>query len=465
MRQEERAGVFRIVTDLIKADGIIDTREIDLLDSIRNKYGITREDESRAADYSLSQAVGFIVSAGEAARHAFVDDFDRMAMSDDFCVREEALLLTALRLALTVDSRRKVSVLSLGTFAINFENSQILYLESEYDKGMNERMQKSYREICAEVRLAGFELVYLPKVSEHYGNIAEADLLRIVGSLYPKVGTERLQSVMTQLLHLSTASFCNNQLCSKFSAKELRSINPSFLIKIGESTVSDNKMSNFLLVEIEDDPLATIRTFLDLFAGHYRNLRLNYIQEGKGRFIFTGYYRQILDILMLRKGIRSTVVLDPSRERISFPEADARLERVHRREKALYALFVLESACNNGINFGLPETPGQFERHERRMRAVTRKYRLVYQMFGGDPEKAPDIEMPRIRLPMISLLKKQVNRLKDILYHVEDYAIQRNVYGNYAINVPASMCYCCGADEAGLKPLSESEDWMRIAAI
>lgn len=54
---------------------------------------------------------------------------------------------------------------------------------------------------------------------------------------------------------------------------------------------------------------------------------LNYIQESNGRFIFTGYYKQIFDILMLRKGVRSAVVLDPLRERIYFPEADVKIEK------------------------------------------------------------------------------------------------------------------------------------------
>ncbi|WP_276892332.1 hypothetical protein [Hallella bergensis] len=464
MRQEERASIMRIVSDLIKADGIIDTREIDYLDDLRARYSISREDEICAADYTLSQALKCIKDADDATKHAFVNDFNQVAMSDDFCAREEALILMALRLMLTINLPCEATVLSFDSSVINFENSQILYLESEFDKDVNRQMLEFYREICSEVRLAGFELVYLPKVSEHYSSIAEADLLRIVKYLYPKVSTERLQSIITQMLNLSSTSFCNNQLSPKFSIKELRCINPSFLIKIGESTVNDKKMSNFLLVEIEDNPLTTIRTILDLLAEHYHNLRLNYIQEAKNRFIFTGYYRQIFDILMLRKGIKSAVVLDPSRERIYFPEADAILSKIHRREKALYALFLMESA-SGGINFSPPESPKQLERYEKRMKAIMRKYQLIYRMFGGDAEKAPNIEIPEIRLPMISLLKKQLSQLKDILYHVDDYMIQRNIYGNYSVNIPSSLCCCCGAERADIKLLSESDDWIRIAAL
>ena len=72
MKQEERASIVRIVSDLIKADGIIDTREIDFLDAIRNKYSITKEDEICAADYTLSKALKYIVAADDATKHAFI---------------------------------------------------------------------------------------------------------------------------------------------------------------------------------------------------------------------------------------------------------------------------------------------------------------------------------------------------------------------------------------------------------
>lgn len=56
------------------------------------------------------------------------------------------------------------------------------------------------------------------------------------------------------------------------------------------------------MVEIEDDALGTIRAILDLMAENYHNLQLNYLKEETGRFIFKGFYKQIFDILMLRKG-------------------------------------------------------------------------------------------------------------------------------------------------------------------
>lgn len=464
MRQIERASVVRIVSDLIKADGIIDIREIDFFDALKEKYGIIEEDEIFAESCTLSQSLSVIANFDEKDRHSLMNDFWKTTMSDDFCTKEEALLLLALRLNLTVKIPNEVTVLSVESSTLNFEKSQILYLESEYNSVTNNQMKLLYRELCTEVRLAGFELVYLPKLSEHYNSILEADLLRIAKFLYPKVSNERIYTIVKQVQNLSTASFCCDHLATKLSIKELRVINPSFLIKIGESIVNDKNISNFLLVEIVDNPLFTIRMILDLFAESYHNLRLNYIQEDKGRFVFTGYYKLIFDILMLRKSVRSSVVVDPMRERIYFLEADVMLEKVHRREKALYALFLMESA-SGGINFNQPQSPKQMERYEKRMKAIIHKYQLIYRMFGGDEDKAPNIGVPEIRLPMISLLKRQLSKLDNVLYHVDDYMIQRNIYGNYAVNISSSLCLCCGAEKNDIKLFTESEDWIKIVAL
>lgn len=464
MKQEERASIIRIVSDLIKADGIIDTREIDFLDNLREKYGITKEDEILAESMNLAKALNVIAETDDKTKHSLMNDFNKMAMSDNYCAKEEALLLITLRLVLTLNVTSEVSILSVDSSVISFDSSQIIYLESEFDDITNRQMNQLFREISSEVRLSGFELVYLPKISEHYRSVSETDIFRIAEFLYPKVKEERLRSIVKQMQNLSTASFCNDQLAAKMSIQELRTINPSFLLKIGESIVGDIKYANFLLIEIADSPLDTIRFIMDLFADHYHNLHLNYTQESKGRFIFTGYYRQIFDILMLRKGVRSPVVIDPRRERIFFPEADVAIEKVHRREKALYALFLIESA-SGGINFNPPTSPKQLERYQKRMKAIIKKYQIIYRMFGGDENKAPNIEIPEIRLPMISLLKKQLSRLDKVLYHVDDYIVQRNIYGNYAVKIPPSLCYCCGIDKTDIILLTESEEWKKISAL
>lgn len=464
MKQSERASIFRIVSDLIKADDIIDTREMDMLDSIREKYAIKKEDEVLGFSYTLAYAVNALSLSPKCLRHELISCFHAIIMSDNYCAREEALLFVALRLSLSIDSDTECRIISIDTSNVYIDPTQILYVESNFDNDVNWEINEKFREIIAEVRLAGFDLVYLPKIAEHYRNIPDADFYNIAAFLYPKASQDRLTTVTRQLHNLSTSVFCKDQLAGKLGIKEFSVINPSIMIKIGSSLVNDVEIANFLLVELDKDVVSSIRTILDMFSEYYHTLRLNYLKEERGRFIITGFYKQIFDLYMLRKGVKSAVVIDVYRETIRFPEADVRIEKLHRREKALYALFLLESA-SGGINFTKPTSARQLAKYQKRIESVQMKYRLIYKKFGGEPQKAPDISKPETRLPMIALIKKQLKTLSDVLYHVDDYMIQRNVFGNYCVSIPPSLCCYCGVDMNDIYKLYDSEEWQRISAL
>ena len=464
MKKTEKAAIARIVTDLIKADGIIDVREMVTLDALQMKYDLTDNDWKMGSSLHLAEALDELKGLDTAIREQLLTDFCEVAMSDDFCAKEEALLLLGLQLILKPHPDFEATVISVNSMMPNFDNSQMLYIEGQYDENINVQMRNCYREICNEVRLSGFELVYLPKVSEHYQSIPRSTLLRIAALLYPKVSRLRLEHVVQQMLTLNTAIFCNEHLAGKLQMKKIQDIQPAFMIKRGKADVEENSMDNFLIVYINTSSVITMQHIMDTFAQFYHNLHFNYIREKEGRFIFTGYYKQIFDILMLRRGIKSKVVVDTARETISFPEADIQLSRVHRREKALYALFLLESA-HGGINFNKPQSAKHLERYERHMKAVKRKYQIIYKMFGGDVDKAPNIEVSEIRLPMISLLKKEIMRLDDTLHHIDDYLIQRNTCGNYSINLAPDLCCCITSDRTEPQPIHEAEEWIKIAAI
>lgn len=464
MKQEERASIARIVADLIKADAIIDTREIDLFMSIRNKYAIKSEDEIKAESLTLADAVKILSASSESLKNDLMGDFLRISMSDDFCAREEALIILALQACLTEQFNSESFMVSVEASNLSVESSQMIYIESEYCDKMNSQISKFYREISSEARLAGFDFVYLPKLSEHYLSISENSLLQITQFLYPKASEDLCKTVIHKLRNLSTSEFCKDQLSAKLGIKELSDTPPAFLFLIGNSTLHNKIFFNFLLIELEDDVLGSIRNIFDYFSKYYHTHRLNYLKEEKGRFVYAGFRKQVFDLYMLRKGVKSSVVIDIYRNRIVFPEADVILENLHRREKALYALFLLESS-SGGINFNKPDSPKALEKYNKRMLAVQNKYNKIYRMFGGDLDKAPTLHVSEIRLPMISLIKKQISKLNNILFHSEDYVIQRNIYGNYCVNISPDLCCQCGENRNDVTPMHESEVWRKISAL
>lgn len=266
MKQSEKASIFRIVTDLIKADSIIDTREIAKLDSIRERFAIKKEDEMLGFSYTFANAIRVLLESPKSLQRELAAIFNELAMSDNFCAREEALLLLTLRLCMSLDIKLDCKAVSIETSSVNIDPTQILYVESNFDNDVNWEINEKFREIVAEVRLAGFDLVYLPKIAEHYRAISNTDLLKIASFLYPNVSYERLETVVQHMHNLSTSEFCKDQLAGKLGVREFSVVNPSLMIKIGDSLVGNKNIANFLLVELDKDVISSIRYILDLFS-------------------------------------------------------------------------------------------------------------------------------------------------------------------------------------------------------
>lgn len=148
-----------------------------------------------------------------------------------------------------------------------------------------------------------------------------------------------------------------------------------------------------------------------------------------------------VDLYLEHSGIKSSILIDTRRGEISLPEAGVILNKLHRREKALYTLLILESA-SGGINFTKPNTEKKLEKYRKRILSIQQKYNIIYKKFGGEETNAPDIEKDKIRFPMISLIKKELTKYQEQLFNIDDYIIQRNIYGNYCINLDHTKCLC-----------------------
>ena len=105
------------------------------------------------------------------------------------------------------------------------------------------------------------------------------------------------------------------------------------------------------------------------------------------------------------------------------------------------------------------------DKYNHRMAAIQRKYEIIYENFGGERSKAPQIELPENRLPMISLIKRQFRQLGDLLNQPDDYLIQRNLFGNYCVTIPPELCLCLDTATASIKSFEESEFWGKLLAM
>lgn len=464
MKKIERISISRILFDFIKADRIIDAGEMNQYATLKERYAISKEDEIAATRMTFADAVNVLSKSEKGLRMDFVGDCSDMTLSDGFCDRSEALLLLSLRSKLTSEYD-DVEILSIPKSLFNITASSILYVESRTEPEINKIIIENYRSLYKECQLAGFNFIYIPKVIEHYKNTNRELTNQIISFLAPSFSDEGVNTVVDGLFSMTTTSFCKDILCNKLGITSLRSTSPSLLIKIGESYIGDNIFSNYFKIEIDAEIVVTLQRMLDDFLSMISAdiITVSKAEEKKNQFLYHGFYKQLLDIFMMRKNVRSRVVINPYTEEISFPDIDSKLEKLHRREKALYILILILT-YEGGVNFNPPTSGKQLERYYAKMNAIQERYQIIYELFGGEKDKAPDLIQPEIRRPIISCLKKSLNLLKDTLYNSEDYMITKDEFGNLRVGLEQDLQYIHSGIN-GIIRLADSDIFKKITKV
>lgn len=462
MLRNHKVAIARIFSDLIKADRIIDSREMECWQGICQKYSIDKSVEVDSFNITLADALETVCSSGvQGLKEDLLGDCRAVAMSDGFCAHSEASLMLAATLALDSTQDYRVETLSIPRGSFNIDLSTVLYIESDYDAETNAAINTHYRSIFKELQLAGFHFVFLPKIIEHYRSTDKTLFRSILSFMAPYLSDMGLDGIYNSLMNMTTDRFCKDLLCNKLGLAELRNTYPSLLIKIGHSFVGEIQYANYLKIEVDEDIVATVQSLVDRFCKLVSSdvYIVNASEESDTRFHFHGFYKQLLDIFLIRKNIRSTILLDPYKEEILFPEIDTRATGLHRREKVMYALMLCAGA--EGLNFNRPKDADDLKRYTRRIESIQAKFRALYTMFGGEPGAAPDLSMPEIRRPMISCLKRSIKNLSS-LYNPEDYNLTKDPGGVLSVHVEPELVFVNELDSPTPVPLLHSTLYRRF---
>lgn len=465
MQRIHKTAIARIFADLIKADRIVDVGEMEYWEKICQKYSIDKEIEIESQQMSFAEAMDAICTSGvHGLKEDFLEDCRSMTVSDGFCAHSEALIMIALVLMLDPEQPFNAEVFSIPIASFNIDVATALYIESEYDTETNDAIGKNYRALFKEFQLAGFHFVYPPKIIEHYQDTDPKLFHQILSFLAPSMSEAGIENAYKSLIKMTTDVFCKDLLCNKCGITDLRTTLPSLLIKIGNSFVGETSLANYLKIEVDEDILSTVQTFIDRFCEMLSSdvYVVNTSEERDSQFHFHGFYKQLLDIFLIRKNIRSHILINPYKEEIFFPDVDAKANGLHRRERALYTLLL---CCGkDGVNFNQPKSADGLAKYEKRMEKIQARYSAIYSMFGGDGEAAPNLSVPEIRRPIFSCLKRSLKNISS-LYNPEDYNITKNRDGVFSVNIDDNMVFVTELDSDESIPLKDSELFKRFKKI
>lgn len=231
MKAIERAAISRILIDLIKADKVIDSREMDLYRDLKSQFSISRQDEIEAYGMPLNRAVHIIKQMDESTTSDLLGTFEDMTVSDGFCAREEALLMLMLQYCLR-DNDLECDVISTKIDESWFDERQVLYVESHHAKEVNFAISSNLRAISRELKLCGLDFVYLPEVVHHYITTPKELLHDVVTMLSPSLTESAVAGLLTKIKLFKTDTFCIEQLHHKLGFEDLIDTPPSLMFRI-----------------------------------------------------------------------------------------------------------------------------------------------------------------------------------------------------------------------------------------
>lgn len=462
MNKIEKISVARVVSDLITADSVIDSREMEIFSLVKEAYHLTEECLCDARHITFSEAVNTLSLMDREDKEALLEVFRKITLADSMCNKDEALLMISLIYSLEGEYDTEMLHVRVPQQGLQIENSQVIYVESQFVKETNKTISENYHQIENALRLAGFDFAYIPHIANTYKNTQTRLFNDVIRFLSPNIEESASEEIQERISSMTTAGFCQDQLCRKLCFKSLSTTEPSLLIKVGETVSEEKIFANFMKMVIGDDILNEIKQFIYKFTSmmnsEYSILRNIYNSTDK--FLYSGVYKQILDLFLMKEEATSYILLDTVRQKIILPEIKEEL-KITTSEKALYALILAES-ITGGMNMNPPASAKQMQLHKEKQKKLMAKYRKIYGCFGGNKENTPNIFDSTIRNPKISKINKCVMGLANKLSHIDEYLIQRTQEGLYRISLDNSMIYC--NDDVAI-PWMQSDLWRQVISM
>lgn len=435
---KERIAIARIVSDMIKADNIIEESEIEMLNQFKNEYNIDSHILNEARHIKFSTAVSDLCSLRDDKKIEIFMAIKNMASADGLCVPKEAMLLLALRYAFGIEKdkvskkyrinhRRQVKLISCPTGEASISSQYVIYIEGENYATINDEIRKNFEINVLSLRQWGFDFIYIPSLIEEFKAMNQEYVKDVINYMAPELGKETIDIVYERLIKMDTVTFCNHVLADTLHVEEVKNAVPSLFINIGTSIVPYCKVSGpvecyteFLCIPLDDDITLIIRDFIKAYSklvSFHLTPGSTYIGDNLNRFKYFGFYKAMFDFLVKAEPKESDIVIHPWNSSFEFPQIALEDLVLSPQEAAVYKL-ILECTYNHPVG-GLPTS------YTKYYNELIKKYKSIYGR-----EKA---EFPENLAPIRSRIEKKMRQHLDGLVNIEDY-IPKMKDGKYIVS-------------------------------
>lgn len=375
MTKEQRTALARIISDMIKADNIIEESEIMDMKALMSKYSITKKDMSDARHIRFSEAVTALKDMTKKERQDIFDSIYRIALSDNVCVPKEALLLIALQYCLVEHDRKdsngnkvpKPYLISCPTGESAISDQYMVYLESSYNEERNAEVMQDFKLLVTQSRLNGFNFVYIPKMVDEFKEMDSQYVKDVISYMAPHLNDTVVEDVYDRLCKMTTAEFFHSVIYEKLQVKAVYDAIPSILINIGTSVVpycgtdgSIQYYTEFLCIPIATTTLSLVEEVLAFYQSKV-SIKTITITDNKGQFKYFGFYKALFDFLIAPPPVAPDLVflgqnIQDGKYYVAFKfkEGRERIVKLMPKRYELYFKIATQTHCSRAK--GLPSS-------------------------------------------------------------------------------------------------------------
>ncbi len=363
----------RIISDMIKADNIIEESEIRDMKKLMSRYAITQQDMSDARNVRFSEAVMTLQDMPKKERQSFFECIYSIALSDNVCVPKEALLLIALQYCLVDHDRKdadgnkmsKPYLISCPTGESSISDQYMVYFESSYNEERNAEVMRDFKLLVTQSRLNGFNFVYIPKMVEEFKGMDSQYVKDVISYMAPNLNDAVVEDVYDRLCKMTTAEFFHSVLYEKLQVKALYDAKPSLLINIGTSVVpycgADGRVqyyTEFLCIPIVSTVLSLVEEILEFYQKRV-SIKTITLTDNEGQFKYFGFYRALFDFLIAPPPVAPDLVflgqnIVDGKYHVAFRFSEGRERLVKLMPKRYELYFNIATVTYRAKGTGLP---------------------------------------------------------------------------------------------------------------
>ena len=436
---KERIAIARIVSDMIKADNIIEESEIEMLNKFKSIYNIDSHILSEARHVKFSAAVSNLEGLEDTEKIEIFKTIQSMAIADGVCVPREALLLLALRYAfgivrdpknhkiLIINHNKKVRLISCPTGETAITSQYVIFIEGNYNEAVNESIKKNFEVNVLHLRQWGFDFIYIPSLIDEFRAMNSEYVKDVVSYMAPELTEETINIVYERLLKMDTITFCNHVLAEKLHVEDVKNTAPSLFINIGTSIVPYCSVSGpvecyteFLCIPLDEDITSLIRDFIKAYSklvSFYSTPNPTFLSDNLNRFKYFGFYKAMFDFLVKAEPKESDIIIHPWNNSFEFPQIAIDDLVLSPQEAAIYKL-ILQYTYNDDKLDGLPTGYTKFPQK------IQETYSKIYHK--------KEAILPDNMAPIISRIGTKMRKHLDGLANLDDY-IPKMKDGKYIV--------------------------------